>query len=206
MTSSLRSRVHAALHGSVVGSRRARVLAARLAELIPQGASVLDVGCGDGEIDALLLQHRPDISIEGIDVLQRPQAHIPVRGFDGDHIPHPDASFDVVMFIDVLHHTTNPSILLAEAARVARQAVVLKDHLREGLLAGPVLRAMDWFGNAAHGVALPYNYWTRQQWQSAFTALRLHPDILNSKLGLYPFPASLLFERGLHVLARLRLG
>lgn len=49
-------------------------------------------------------------------------------------------------------------------ARVARRGVVIKDHLREGPLAGPTLRLMDWVGNRGHDVRLPYNYLSRRKW------------------------------------------
>lgn len=189
-------------HEKFVHSRRVRVLAERLAALIPHGARVLDVGCGDGTADRLILDRRPDLSIEGIEVLVRDATKVPVRPFDGTSIPYPDASFDLVMFVDVLHHTDDPMILLREAARVGRM-ILIKDHFREGLLARPTLRLMDWVGNAHHGVALPYNYWSRPQWTTAFDRLGLKIGAINETLGLYPAPASWVFERGLHFIARM---
>jgi len=62
---------------------------------------------------------------------------------------------------------------------------------------------MDWFGNAHHGVVLPYNYWSHDQWKTAFGALGLTVLEVNDSLGLYPAPASWLFERKLHFLAKL---
>jgi SAM-dependent methyltransferase len=191
------------IHGGYVFKRRVRVLSAHLSQLIPPGARVLDVGCGDGLIAKLIMERRPDTRIEGIDVLVRPNTHVPVTQFDGGHIPHEDASFEVVMFVDVLHHTEDPVVLLREARRVARRAVVLKDHCRDGLLAGPTLRFMDWVGNARHGVVLPYNYWPRRQWDAAFAELQLIPEEFRARLSLYPFPASFAFERSLHFIARL---
>jgi SAM-dependent methyltransferase len=138
-----------------------------------------------------------------VDVLLRPASRIPVREFDGQHLPFPDQSFDVVMFVDVLHHTNDPAILLREAKRVARVAVVLKDHTQDGPFAYHTLRFMDWVGNAHHGVALPYNYWPGDKWRDAFAAIGLAPERWNSRLGLYPFPASLIFDRNLHFVARL---
>lgn len=192
------------IHGGYVFKRRVRVLSRHLAEMLPKEATVLDVGCGDGLIAKLIMGQRPDVRIEGIDVLVRAQTHIPVRAFDGARIPHSDRSFDVVMFVDVLHHTDDPMVLLREAVRVARKAVVLKDHCRDGWLAGPTLRFMDWVGNARHGVVLPYNYWPKSRWSEAFGALRLTTEEYRDRPGLYPFPASLVFERSLHFLARLR--
>jgi SAM-dependent methyltransferase len=191
------------LHEKLVFNRRIHVLAKWLAEQIPQGAKVLDVGCGDGNIAKLLMEARPDIEIEGIDVLVRPTTHIPVTQFDGTTIPFPDRSFDAVMFVDVLHHTDDPSVLLAEARRVAKKAVILKDHCRDGVLAGSTLRFMDWVGNAHHGVVLPYNYWPEAKWRETFDRLALSPASWNAHLGLYGFPFTLAFDRKLHFVARL---
>jgi len=191
-----------ALHERFVVGRRTRILSQHLATLIPVSAKVLDVGCGDGIIDRLLKQQRPDLSIQGIDVLVRPRTEIPVRMFDGVTIPFPDMTFAVSMFVDVLHHAANPFSLLKEAARVSR-FILIKDHFRDGFLSGSILRFMDWVGNARHGVVLPYNYWLKSQWIQAFTELQLKVGETKSSLGLYPWPASLIFERGLHFVARL---
>jgi SAM-dependent methyltransferase len=194
------------IHGGYVHTRRVRVLGDHFAELIPQDAQVLDVGCGDGLLAHLIMQKRPDLALRGIDVLVREQTYIPVAAFDGQVIPYPNASFDAVMFVDVLHHTADPMILLREAVRVVRKALVIKDHTLNGFLAGPTLRLMDWFGNAPHGVALPYNYWPQEKWFEAFETLDLTTGIWKEALSLYPRPANWLFERSLHFIARLDLS
>jgi SAM-dependent methyltransferase len=171
--------------------------------MIPAGHRVLDVGCGDGCIDAALKQRRDDLHIEGVDVLVRPTALIPVQPFDGQRLPFADSSWDTVMMSDVLHHTHDAVALLREAARVATPLVLVKDHVREGLLAGATLRVMDYVGNAPHGVALPYNYLSNDQWESAFTAAGLRVSALRRRLGLYPLWADPIFGRGLHLVAAL---
>ncbi len=62
---------------------------------------------------------------------------------------------------------------------------------------------MDWVGNRPHGVALRYGYMNRTEWDEVFAEISLGPVTWNEKLSLYPFPASLLFERGLHFVALL---
>ena len=182
------------------------MLADHLARLLPQESSVLDVGCGDGKLAALMIQKRPDVRIEGVDVLVRPDTAIPLSHFDGQSLPFGDRAFDVVMFVDVLHHTDDPMILLREAARVAKQAVVIKDHTRDGFLAGPTLRFMDHVGNARHGVALPYNYWPLAKWKAAWETLGLRRETWIDRLGLYPWWANQVFGRRLHFVTKLMVS
>jgi SAM-dependent methyltransferase len=166
---------------------------------------VLDVGSGNGRLALLVAEKRPDISFRGIDVRVRRDAAISVETFNGRSIPYGEGSFDVVMFIDVLHHTADPMILLREAVRVAREVILIKDHLLKGAFAYSTLRLMDWVGNARHHVALPYNYWTPAEWHSAFDKLGLAVTSWESNLQLYPFPADLIFGRSLHFVGALRV-
>ncbi len=193
------------IHGGYVFPRRVRVLSRHLAEMAPREASILDVGCGDGLIDKLLLEQRPDLSVRGIEVLIRKKTYRPIETYDGKTIPFPEKSFDAVMLVDVLHHTDDPMVLLTQATHVARQCILLKDHTMNGWLAGPTLRFMDRVGNARHGIALPYNYWTYQQWVDACEKLRLKIAVWQPKVGLYPWWAGWAFDRTLQFMARLEL-
>ncbi len=194
------------LHGRTVHTRRVRILAGWFVRMIPAGHRVLDVGCGDGLIDALIIAQRPDLEIRGADVLERPQSHIPVHRFDGKQLPFGDRSFDTVIVCDVLHHTDSPLESLREIARVARSNVLIKDHLAQGLLSRPTLRFMDLVGNAPHGVVLPYNYLSLQTWRDCFAECGLNVEELHTELGLYPRWANWVFGRGLHLVARLSRG
>jgi SAM-dependent methyltransferase len=176
----------AGLHQSFVHPRRVRVIADHASRLVPRDAQVLDVGSGDGLIAAALAERRRDLRIEGIDVLVREDTAIAVMPFDGRVIPRAAGSVDVVTLFDVLHHADDPPALLAEASRVARTCVV------------------DEVGNRRHGVALPHHYLTARQWRGAIDRLGLTPAVWEvGGLGLYPWPASVVFGGRLHVLARL---
>ncbi len=191
------------LHQQHVHSRRVEVLSTAISELLPVGARVLDIGSGDGWLAKRINDKQPDASFEGIDVLVRPQTEIPVHEYDGEQIPHPDDSFDVVMMIDVLHHSDDPELLLGEASRVARRFLLIKDHTLKGFLARPTLRFMDWIGNSQYGVRLPYNYWREDRWMTAIEKLGLSVDTWRNRLPLYPVPADWIFGRSLHFVARL---
>lgn len=187
------------LHRQWVFHRRAQVLSALLADLVPAGAVVLDVGCGDGTIGYLIGQMKPTALVHGIEVAPRPSCLIECRGFDGVHIPLSDASVDACLFVDVLHHTTNIAGLLREARRVTRRYVLIKDHLCEGKFDRTVLSVMDWVGNRGRGVRLPYNYQSKVQWHQILSDCGLRLVSSNEALSLYPPPFDLLFGRGLHI-------
>jgi SAM-dependent methyltransferase len=191
------------VHGRYVHKRRTSVLSCWCSRLIPSNSRVLDVGCGDGRLARLIADKRPDISICGIDVRQRKDSATLVETFDGKSIPYGKDSFDVVMLVDVIHHADQPITLLHDAARVARQAILIKDHLVEGTFAYLTLQLMDWIGNARHGVSLPYNYWTLAKWHGVFDELQLNITFWESNLRLYPFPADLILGRSLHFIALL---
>jgi SAM-dependent methyltransferase len=192
------------LHESKVHVRRVRVLSHILKDLIPPKAAVLDVGCGDGLIAKSLLELRPDIGVAGIDVNVRPRTHIPVQKFNGFKIPYKENSFDVVLFVDVLHHVDNPLALLNEAKRTTRHLILIKDHMREGVLAIPRLRFMDWVGNYRFGIPLPYNFLSREQWYEVFKQLALSVVYCNQCIHLYPQPFDWIFGGYLQVVYQLK--
>jgi len=192
-----------ALHDTLAFKRRVRVLAKLVAKELHGGQSVLDIGCGDGSIAKAIVAERPEYDIRGLDVFKRPHAWIPVDVFDGWTIPLPDRSVDWITIVDVLHHTDDPKVLLAESARVARLGVVLKDHLCDGFAAYPTLRLMDWVGNRGHDVRLVYNYLSKDEWEHVFAAASLIATTWTEDLHLYPVPFNAIFDRHLHFVATL---
>ena len=191
-----------ALHERAIFGRRVQVLVDRISDMVPVGTRILDVGTGDGSIALRISQRREGCDVQGIDIMKRGHTHIPVTLFDGHTIPMADKSVDVVTFVDVLHHTDDPEGLLREAARVARRAVIVKDHLSETRLDHMTLRAMDWVGNAPHGVVLPYNYAPRRTWDGWLSRAGLAVDRFETDVPLYPWPLSAVFGRRLHFVGR----
>jgi len=200
MSKSLLGRVHATL----IFPRRARILSAAICNLLPRDAAILDVGSGDGTIAYSWREKRSDLTVQGIDLLVRPETKIPVRAFDGRTIPYDDRSFDVVSFIDVLHHANDAEQLLREARRVSKNWVIVKDHFAENTWDRATLTLMDWVGNAPHGVSLPYNYWSRDRWKRAFKTAGLTEAKMELAIPLYAFPLNWIFGRGLHFISLLK--
>jgi SAM-dependent methyltransferase len=188
-------------HQSLVFGRRARVLTKLLAERIPQGANVLDIGCGDGTIGNMLAQSRPDIRVEGVETSVRLGCRIPCLPFDGKRLPYPDRSFDVCLLVDVLHHIEDIKNLLQETVRVSGSLLLIKDHVSESLIDHATLRFMDWVGNRHHGVPLPYNYQSRSSWGDLFSAVHLNLKTWQEYVPIYPFPMNSIFGRALHFVA-----
>ncbi|MGB0595295.1 MAG: methionine biosynthesis protein MetW [Rubripirellula sp.] len=189
------------LHERNIHQRRIDVLAKWIANRIPNGASVLDVGCGDGELAAKIQKRRPDLKLKGLEVLVRGETAIPVDAFDGCQFPYENNEIDIVMMVDVLHHSDLPQKLMDESARVANKQIIIKDHYLQGLAAYRTLAFMDQVGNSRHGVAIPCNYLTPDQWIEMFRCSDLQVRECIDHLGLYPPPLNWLFERRLHFLA-----
>jgi SAM-dependent methyltransferase len=92
-------------------------VASRLAGL---GARrVLDVGCADGALRAVL---PPGPQLVGLDAaVAMVRAHpSPVVRADAARLPFVDASFDAVTALNVLYHLPDPRLALREARRVLR--------------------------------------------------------------------------------------
>ena len=193
------------IHKLFVLDRREAVLARSIEAVLPADVrSVLDVGCGDGIISEAIA--RSGREVEGVEVHSRESCRVKYSLFDGRKLPFPDASFDAVMLVDVLHHTDNIEDLLTECRRVARKCIVIKDHTWSNRLDFGVLRFMDWVGNRSYGVRLIYNYQKKSQWQAIFRNIDVHVARWDGHVSLYPFPFSLLFENGKHFVTRLEPG
>jgi SAM-dependent methyltransferase len=128
--------------------------------------SLLDVGCGDGVNTKRIGDMVGATQITGVDVHVRHAAVIPVKCYDGLRIDEPDASFDGVVLVDVLHHCTEPLTVLTEALRVCKRVLVIKDHFAFGAISKLLLYWMDMVGNAKDSIPSPGAYATPQEWVS----------------------------------------
>ncbi|NBD20425.1 methionine biosynthesis protein MetW [Aquabacterium fontiphilum] len=101
-----------------------------IAELVPTGSHVLDLGCGNGALLAYLRDHRGctgyGIEIDDSKVLACVERGVNViqRNLEEGLSIFDDNSFDVVLQLDTLQHLRNTEAMLRETARVGRMGIV----------------------------------------------------------------------------------
>jgi len=101
-----------------------------IAELVPHGSRVLDLGCGNGEFLAHLRAHRQctgyGVEIDDANVLACAQRGVNVVQLNLEEglALFEDQSFDVVLQLDTLQHLRNTEKMLRETARVGRTGIV----------------------------------------------------------------------------------
>src|SRR5262245_17105294 len=91
----------------------------------PAGQRLLDVGCGTGHHLAALRQRGFEVAgVDGSQVmLDRARRHNPgvdLRCSDVESLPFADASFDLVLSVEVLRYLPKPGAAIREMGRVLR--------------------------------------------------------------------------------------
>ena len=142
------------------------------------GASVLDIGCGEGYVlDELAA--RGVTNVQGVDIVDiRRNKDYPFRVYDGQTLPFPDRSFDLVVLSFVLHHVPNErkTVLIEEALRVSRAKVVIVEDTPSTVF--------DRVMNHRHGEAYrrkirstaAFGFLTAGEWRWLFRGMGLEPE------------------------------
>lgn len=112
------------------GKPPARWQDALIEELIPSGSSVLDLGCGDGQLLAKLI-HDKTVRGQGIELAAESVFHCVQRGvpviqsnLDAGLKGFPEKSFDYVILEETLQTLHRPNEVLDEVLRVARTGII----------------------------------------------------------------------------------
>lgn len=108
----------------------ARVDLALIAGLVDEGARVLDIGCGNGDLLDLLVRER-HADARGLELKQAGVNACVGRGLsvvqgnaDTDLTYYPDNGFDAVILSLTLQATRRPHVVLREMARIGTRLIV----------------------------------------------------------------------------------
>ncbi len=101
-----------------------------LADMVPHGSRVLDLGCGDGALLSHLQQQRGctgygvEIDAANVAACVKRGVNVIQLNLDQGLRMFDDQSFDVVLQIDTLQHLRNAQTMLLETLRVGRMGII----------------------------------------------------------------------------------
>lgn len=101
-----------------------------VADMVAPGASVLDVGCGEGELLAWLMAHKQvrgrgmELSQEGVNRCVAKGLAVIQGDADEDLRYYPDKAVDFVILSQTLQTLRDPRGVLCELVRIGRHAIV----------------------------------------------------------------------------------
>ncbi len=114
----------------LVGELLGRSDFAIISEIVKPGSRVLDLGCGEAELLAWLVEHK-NVEARGVEIEPAKLRKAISRGvsaYQGDIdeglADYPDRAFDYVILSQTLQETRAPLRVLREMLRVGKQAIV----------------------------------------------------------------------------------
>ena len=106
---------------------RAEGFVSMFEDQLPPRSHILDIGGGWGFYAKPLASRKHHVTV--LDVVKPRFQKAPVVVYQGKRIPFADKSFDVSLFITVLHHISDPVAVIREAHRVTRKTLIVVEDL-----------------------------------------------------------------------------
>jgi methionine biosynthesis protein MetW len=132
-----------------------------IGEIVEPNSRVLDLGCGEGELLAWLVEHKRVLA-RGVEISPAQVRRAISRGvsvFQGDIDEglkdYPDKAFDYVILSQTLQETRQPRKVLREMLRVGRRAIVAFPNFGHWQVRASMLRR----GRAPRTKLFPYEWY-----------------------------------------------
>jgi len=161
---------------------------------IPNGSRVLDIGGGWGFYAEPLENRGHEVTV--LDVVKPGYQKAPVVIYDGNQVPFDNKSYDVSLFMTVLHHIPDPEAVLSEAKRVTRKHIIVVEDLYQHAIGRcwTILRDriynFEYFGH-------PCQFKKREEWLEIFS--RQGFSVVEEK-QVYTWMAGLRILNGIFIL------
>ena len=165
----------------VLGRRDYRIIG----EIVDDGARVLDLGCGEGDLLAWLEQ-RKHVEARGVEISTEKVRKCVAQGLsvyqsdiDVGLADYPDHCFDFVILSQTLQEARKPQIVLREMVRVGHRAIVAFPNFGHW----SVRLSLAWRGRAPKTSHLPYEWYETPNIH--FVTIPDFEDLIHQEGGLF---------------------
>ena len=148
----------------------ARQKYARIRAFLPENARCVEIGAGSGSVTMVLRAagfHVTPVDVKNWSLTQQVTPEI----YDGRQLPYANQHFDTALLLTVLHHIRDQETVLREAARVARQIVIIEDVYEGRLQRWLTLAADSLFNLEFRGH--PHSNRSDPAWRTLFAEMGL---------------------------------
>lgn len=154
--------------GRILGGQRASLLDFK--KLCPKPSSILDVGCGGGDMALKLAESFSSCRVVGVDTSSEAIAYAQNKKRDNLSFVHTehhelqdaDNSYDIVTATLVCHHMSDEEVILflKKAVKVSRKCVIINDLHR------------CWFAYASFALVVPLLFRNRLIWHDGLLSVQ----------------------------------
>ena len=168
--------------------RRSETVVNRIMPFIKNSNKIVDIGSGTGDVASLIKAQGKNITSVDVADFHGPRM-IKTVIYDGKTLPFKDRSFDTALLLMVMHHTPNPEAVFKEAARVAKEIIVI-----ETSYTGRINRFLTIISDAIGNLRLEAfwnSYKSDDKWRHFFTKhgfkIQATKSFYDKNLGFVPF-------------------
>ncbi|MDA1337400.1 MAG: class I SAM-dependent methyltransferase [bacterium] len=145
---------------------------------LTKGERVLDIGAGGGWSGELMAEKK-EVDMRLLDIEDFNRSKLPLTLYDGENIPFENNSFDTSLLLFVLHHCSDPLLVLKEAIRISKNRIIIHEDTYTSSFGRALASINDFISNFPFFITnpmkmnMPYNYRTVTDWEGVFQELRL---------------------------------